>query len=48
MKLPVSTFIQGTIVNVEYPFRDTEDTKLRPAIVVSYDKDTTVRRKNDG
>lgn len=42
MKLSVSTYIQGTIVNVEYPFHDKADSKMRPAIVVSYDAEHTV------
>ncbi len=42
MKLPVSTYVNGSVVDVEYPFREGDGrTKLRPAIVMSYDSEMT-------
>lgn len=34
MKQPVKDYIVGTVVNVEFPFQETEGTKLRPAGVM--------------
>ena len=38
MKQPVKDYIVGTVVNVEFPFQETEGTKLRPAVVISFNK----------
>ncbi len=42
MKLPASYFNAGTIVEVEYPFReDNNKSKTRPAVVMTYDDNVT-------
>ena len=42
MKLPVSTYISGTIVDVDFPYHDgNEKSKVRPAVVISYDDSVT-------
>ena len=42
MKLPVGNFTKGTVVMVDYPYRDDINTyKTRPAIVMSYNEEIT-------
>lgn len=42
MKLPVSVYTTGTVVNIEFPFREGDGkSKLRPAVVLNFDESTT-------
>ena len=41
MKLPVETFVSGTIVQVDFPYRDKDESKSRPAVVMDFDENVT-------
>ena len=37
LKLPVETFVSGTVIQVDFPYRDNKESKVRPAIVLDFD-----------
>lgn len=38
MRIPVSMYIQGTVIDIEFPFQgDSQKTKRRPAVVTDFD-----------
>ena len=41
MKKPVSDYITGTVVNINFPFQEKLGSKLRPAVVISYNESIT-------
>ena len=41
MKQPAKDYIAGTVVNVEFPFQEREGSKMRPAVVISFNKEVT-------
>ena len=41
MRQPAKDFIAGTVVNVEFPFQERDGSKMRPAVVISFNQDVT-------
>lgn len=42
MKLPVSAYTNGAVVNIDFPFReDSSRSKYRPAVVIGFDENCT-------
>ena len=38
MRIPVSMYIQGTVIDIEFPFQgDSQKTKRRPAVVTDFE-----------